>query len=181
MNFENLPPSMIGALKKLDGYLQSTEASLRILLGGASALKIRGLILRASLDLDSFTSLSDEVRSKISAIAMENDLDEDWLNDRASNIPLPDGAESSAEMLHSGLKRIIIEVISRKNLMILKTSAAVIRGEERDISDLREAGITREEFEAAIDYICKYQGPDDGQFRQYQLDDIEVLRGWLFK
>ena len=62
-----------------------------------------------------------------------------------------------------------------------QASAAVIRGEERDISDLREAGITREEFEAAIDYICKYQGPDDGQFRQYQLDDIEVLRGWLFK
>lgn len=50
----------------------------------------------------------------------------------------------------------------------------------RDIQDLKECGVTREEFDAALDYVRRHHRPDDDTFAAYQDADIEQLRKVLF-
>jgi Nucleotidyltransferase of unknown function (DUF6036) len=181
LRIENLPETILLALRDLDKSLLDMGVSLSILLGGANALRIRGMTSRFTRDLDSFYSIESSIKEEIGKIADKRGLEDDWLNDQASDIPLPDNAEDTSEIIESGLKRIVIKVMSRRSLLILKTNAAVIRMEERDIEDLLSSNITETEFNDAVRYILTRQKPDDEEYALIQQKDIEELHEIIFR
>jgi len=181
LKYDRLKLALRQGLALLDQALIDDGLTLRLLLGGASAMKIAGLTSRDSRDLDNLIALSNAIIQKITEIAQRLDLDADWLNDQAFDIPLPSGAELRLVKLECPLKAITIEVLSRGDLITMKVNAAVTRGEARDYDDLRNAVISPDEFEVAVSYIREKQRPDDPEFRKYQDQDIEVLRAQLFR
>ncbi len=181
MNFDNLSQEFQHAFKKLNEWLKKNNMSMQILMGGASAMRIAGIISRDSKDIDSFIAICSSIKERIKEISEELGLDYDWLNDQASAIPLPDGAEGRCQELETPLTNIKISILSRKDMIILKINAAVTRGEQRDIDDLLIAKPTKTEFDAAVSYIKTKQRPDDLQFQEYQDQDIETLKKGLFR
>jgi hypothetical protein len=180
MEYENLKDDFKNALSRLDQALTSLGITVQILLGGASAMKILGLIPRDSNDLDNFRKMESAVLSLIASPKIRGGLDEDWLNDHAFDVYLPDGAESRVQEVATPLKAVMINILSGNDLLIMKVAAAVMRGEERDKADLRLAGISLEIFEKGVDHIREKYRPEEAKFQKYQDDDIEVLRHELF-
>lgn len=180
MEYENLKVDFKTALSRLDQALMSLGVRVEILLGGASAMKILGLIPRDSNDLDNFRKMESAVLSLIASPEIRGGLDEDWLNDNAFEVYLPDGAESRVQEVATPLNAVVIHILSGNDLLIMKVAAAVIRGEERDKADLKLAGISLELFEKGVDHIREKYRPEETKFQKYQDDDIEVLRNELF-
>ena len=180
MAYSDLNPKLKDALLRLDAILNLKGAKLTLLLGGASAMKIMDITPRDSKDIDNLRSLEYEVKLDIQKVGREFNIEEDWLNDQASDIPLPDGAEDRIVEVDAGLKVIRVYCLSRKDLIAMKVNAAVTRSDERDFIDIKNSNVTLDEFLFAVDYITKKQRPDDEEFCRYQDEDIAELRKGLF-
>lgn len=179
----NISDELLLGLAALDRFLGQEHLHLDVLLVGANGMRCQNLISRGSRDLDNHNEMLPKVEEAVRKIANEQGLRPDWLNDDASDVPLPEGAASRAVPVETDYKNIAFTTLPRGDFIFMKVAAAVQRMEDdpRDVDDLREAGITLDEFEAALSYVRRYNDPGDAEFVAYQDGDIAELRRVLFE
>ncbi len=172
-----LSEKLIAALKDLDTWAGHQQVQVEIIIIGAFALYLHGLELRATNDIDTLTELKDERLLKaIEEIAQKHGLNENWLNDQACGLSVPDG-------FYLRLQRIALGTCiagllpSRQDLISLKSAAFMIRGGEdpKDYTDLQALQPDQNEIDEAIRFVRKTNTPPQPRF----YPDFEEMIGRL--
>src|SRR5689334_17876312 len=111
----SLSDKLIAALKDLDAWAGQQQVHLEIIIIGAFALHLHGLELRATNDIDTLTELVDEnLLEAIERIAKRHGLNDNWLNDQAYGLSVPDGFHSRLGRVSLGTQ-IVALVPSRQD------------------------------------------------------------------
>jgi len=172
-----LSEKLLAALKDLDIWAGQYQVQLEIIIIGAFALYLHGLELRATNDIDTLTELKDErLLRAIEEIAQKHGLNENWLNDQASGLSVPDGFLLRLNRVALG-SHIVALVPCRQDLISLKSAAFMIRGGEdpKDYTDLQALQPSRNEIDEAIRFVRKTNTPPKPRF----YPDFEEMIGRL--
>lgn len=144
------------ALNELDAVLTEQKLVLDILICGAFAIQFLGYSRSLhTLDVDSVTEINDpEVLKLIAKVGAKYGLSSNWLNDQAASVVVPKGIMARAAKIKRWVA-INAFVVHRGDLIKMKASAFSIRREEtsKDWEDLKLLAPTKEEIEAAIDFL----------------------------
>jgi len=150
------------ALDALDSVLAQQKLKLDILICGAFALQILGFDRGVhTLDVDTVMKIDDpKVLNLIAEIGKQYGLSSNWLNDQAASVTTPEDIFERAKKLDQW-SSINAFVIDRVDLIKMKTSAFSIRREEtsKDWDDLKLLSPTKQEIEAAIGFLRKFNAP----------------------
>jgi hypothetical protein len=156
-------PSVLNiALDELDHYLSANNLSIEIVICGAFAIQLHGFTRNEiTQDIDSIKEISNhEVLAEIAHIGAKLGLKRNWLNDMASTVSFPEGAIERAKPIQKW-KSIQARLVSREDLILMKTSAYFIRRDytEKDYEDLILLNPTLTEIELAIEFVRRVNGP----------------------
>ena len=176
-----LPKQLSLALQDLDHWLCTNNKHLSITVMGAVAVFAHTQKGRFTQDIDTAEGIEDEaILNQIKVLGKKHGLEEDWLNDRASTVTLPDGALKRSDCVHTsdGMK---ILVIAREDLIALKAAAFISRGTEvlKDLEDLKQLGPTPKEIQSAISFVEEKFSPpvNKDPWKSQFNESLKVLRG----
>lgn len=175
---EVLQPAEISALlTALGDRLAHARARAELVVIGASALTILGLVERPTRDVDVVALLDGDVLRRAKplpprlteardAVAADFGVSDGWLNAGPSDLldfGLPDGFVKRLERREFG-EALVVHVASRFDQIHFKLYALVDQGVGRHEEDLRALQPTRDELLAAARW-ARTHDPSDG-FRQ---------------
>lgn len=157
--------TIVGLFEQLSSKLAARDVVGTVFLVGGAAMVLAYGADRGTHDLDAVFAPSQPIRDAITAIAIEEDLDEGWLNDAAKGFlhgPDPD----RQVVFDSGHLR--VEVASPRYLLAMKLYASRLQQDLDDIKilyqlcgyttvdeglDLLERSYPGRQFEARIQYV----------------------------
>lgn len=182
----HIQPNLALALGDLSRLLVQRKASVHLRVVGAFALQLLGIDATYTVNIDVIDDLEDAVRQAIAEVGKAHKLAEDWINDAASNLDLPDGFEGRMETT-TLFPAIVVSFPSRQDVISLKARAFIHRGAKdpadakeprdlKDLDDLTKLAPTTAEMDAAIEFVRHTASPPEPQFFPDFEDYIEVLR-----
>ena len=140
----------------LDAKLAAAGARADIYLVGGAAIALSFDDTRATRDLDAVFVPTEEVRQAAAAVAADEDLLVDWLNDAAKGF-VPPGVDQAQRVVYES-EHLRVCTASAEHLLAMKVAASRV---ERDRSDLellvRQLGLTSSD--QALDLARACLGP----------------------
>ncbi len=152
------------AFELLNAWLKENEMTLELILIGAFALHLQGYRRprgEETEDADTIKELElNTLRNQIAIIGKTVGLQENWLNDQSSGIPMPEGFASRLILIELGT-HIQAKVASRIDLIATKAAAYVSRGSKtpKDYEDLQRLKPSLEELRFAESHIRSHFSP----------------------
>ncbi|MGE4233503.1 MAG: DUF6036 family nucleotidyltransferase [Bacteriovoracia bacterium] len=170
---------LVDSLNELNDWLVKRQLRIKLTVIGRFAFYLNGLGELATTDIDTVTTLEDEVFDKILAIGYEHGIKAEWLNDNSEGIALPDGFEKRL-LEKKDFSNIELKYASRIDLICLKAAAYLSRGEDdpKDFQDLLLLKPKETEIELAISFIRKNYSPPQPKFFpdfEERLDDLRSI------
>ena len=153
-------------LAELDLELGKRDIQMKLVVIGAFALQLLNISGEYTADIDSVEPFDNlKVQDLIIAIAKKFNLKEDWINDNASSLDLPDGFYDRITPL-TIYKNIHLFIPARLDLISLKARAYLHRGEidKKDYEDLKRLKPTKSEIAIAIAFVRKTSTPPEPDF-----------------
>lgn len=154
--------NLLKAMDELDTWLVKSQRRVHLKIIGAFALQLQSVeIERETADIDTAVELpNSEVLAKIGEIGRFHGLDETWLEH--SDVPVPKDAKWEEAPLFDIFKNISGEVLSVRDLIVLKVASYFDRRHitSRDLEDLKGivnggGEITPEILKRAESFIIK--------------------------
>lgn len=175
---------LLQALTELDRLLVKRRITLNIFICGAFAIQLLGFTrIEPTEDADSATPITNEdVLDLIKTVGKARGLGAKWLNDQASTVAIPEGAESRAKAFGNwrNIKAILMD---RSDLIKMKAAAFSTRRDEtlKDWEDLKVLKPTKREMDEAIAFLKQTRSPPSGanekmieEFNE-TIDDLKKL------
>lgn len=173
-------------LESLNDKLNKHGIVADLVLCGAYAIELHGF-RRGDVteDIDSITSISDQIRNLILEVSKDFSNDEKlWLNSQASDLSFPKGYESRLKEVHK-YSNIKIRIFSVEDLILLKVNAWLSRGEytNKDLNDLQILGATSNDIENGIEFIKGTKSFKDlpAPFQKKSLELLDDLKKFFRK
>ena len=181
----HIQSDLASALSDLDQLLVQRNASVHLRVVGAFALQLLGIDATYTVDIDVIDDLEHTTRQAIAEVGRAHKLAEDWINDAASNIALPEGFEARMETV-ALCPAITVSFPSRQDIISLKARAFIHRGAKspteaneprdlKDLDDLTKLTPTKTEIDLAIAFVRRTASPPEPQFFPDFEDYIKVL------
>lgn len=182
----HIQPDLATALSALSQVLVKRHVSVHLRVVGAFALQLLGIDATYTVDIDVIDDLDDAIRQAIAEVGKAHRLAEDWINDAASNLDLPDGFAARMETT-TLFPAIVVSFPNRQDLISLKARAFIHRGAKdpadakepadlKDLDDLMKLTPTKAEMDMAIEFVRLTASPPEPRFFPDFEDYIEVLR-----
>lgn len=182
----HIQPDLALALGDLNQLLVQQKVSVHLRVVGAFALQLLGIEAIYTVDIDVIDGLEDSIRQAIAEVGRVHKLAEDWINDSASDLDLPEGFELRMETV-TLFPAITISFPSRFDIISLKARAFIHRGAKdptdakdprdlKDLDDLTKLAPTKAEMDSAIEFVRRTASPPEARFFPDFEEYIEVLR-----
>jgi hypothetical protein len=182
MKSKNTFDILLKALSDLNSQLKTDVTFIDLTIVGSMAIYLNGLdIVRMTEDIDYINfSAGDDFNDAVEKIAKDNDLPNDWINSRASEIdPLPIELKNRLK-IDNRFSNIKLHFIDIETAIIMKVYSYYIRNLEKDLTDLIVLTPTEEQISKGISYIktqVKHHH-GDGQLKKDQ-SDIDSYKEFL--
>jgi hypothetical protein len=164
-------------LEVLNDWLKTHDLKISLAVIGRYAFYLSGITSVSTVDIDTVTPIEEEIYQKIIAIGLERGMKQDWLNDHAESIPLPEGFHERL-VPSKGYSQIEIKHAARVDLIALKAAAYVGRGRDdpKDYQDLLLLRPSRVELEMAEGYVRRNFSPPVARFEKDFEESLHELR-----
>lgn len=158
-------------LGALDTKLAAVGARADIYLVGGAAIALSFDDTRATRDLDAVFVPTEAVRQAVAAVAQDEDLLADWLNDAVKGF-VPPGVDQAQRVVFES-EHLRVCTASAEHLLAMKVAASRV---ERDRSDLellvRQLGLTSSDQALDVARACLGPGYPIPPRAMYLLDEI---------
>ena len=158
-------------LRALDAKLAAAGARADIYLVGGAAIALSFDDTRATRDLDAVFVPTEAVRQAVAAVAQDEDLLADWLNDAVKGF-VPPGVDQAQRVVFES-EHLRVCTASAEHLLAMKVAASRV---ERDRADLEllvhQLGLTSSDQALEVARTCLGPGYPIPPLAMYLLDEI---------
>lgn len=136
-------------IERFDAFLTKRGKKARLVIVGGAVFTLRGQRPEGTQDMDSITVIDEELKTLSVEFAQAEGVDTDWLNHKVrASLDYID-TNSGLETIFAG-RSLVLETVSRQELIISKMCAVCDRDLQRDIDDLRALSIGGAEWDEIV-------------------------------